>query len=303
MIKEYFRERPELISSPSYRDFSQAKENTFAFVVQEGWDKISRRYRAFAITPNNMIGFPEARKRSMQSLEENAKECAAKLYGFDVRNIEFNCAYLMVNGSSLPIRLDLTLRNSEADGIRKKMFVKQFDIARLLGLELYSLIGGIDQNYNFFFNEGIIAEDALEGKHEFELECSLIPNPTYKIERIRFDVISFYMGLDDLGKKDNYLITPDGRIKIIDFDVLDRRYTDAEKRFIQAQTSKELGISVEEYEKILKDQERLLRDRILQEKDRIDKLIGMVKVLEDKEMAEIGRYIGENTNQLLAKYR
>lgn len=300
-IKEYFKGREELDDSPLYTDFSRAKNSVLNFIysLPGGMNEIPPEQGAFEINLDNMIGLQESRRKDLEILEESAKGCAANIYGFDPENIEIDKAYLMTTGSSLPIKVELTLRNHDRSGINKTMYIKPFDVARLLGIELYSLIGGIGQSYDFRFNQGVIIENGLEGKHEFELSDETRNDSRYRYERVKFDLVSFHMGLDDLNKPSNYLISLDRKVTVIDFDVLDRRYSEEDKEFIKKQTYEELGMTREEYDAKYAKEEKELRARLLDKKDKIYQIIEIFENSNDLVMQETGRYIKENTDKTI----
>ncbi len=156
------------------------------------------------------------------------------------------------------------------------------------------------QKYNFIFNEDFIIENALEGKHEFDLPADIANGNEYKEEMIRADAISFYMGLDDVAKKDNYLVSSTNKIVFIDFDVIDRMYTLAERNSIKENTAKQLSISVEEYKKSYAKQEQRLAILLCQRRDNISLMLDIFKT--SRELSSLGEYIRANTNNLLQKY-
>ena len=299
-ITEYFEEKSELVDSSSFAVYALIRNDSLACFYQNR-EITGEEPRRFEITLENMLGYLETRKRNMEDLERYAKECASKLYEVGAENIDVEKAYLMTNGSSLPLRVDLTIENKEGR-INKTMYIKCFDPTRLLGIELYRLIGETDRRYWFFFNEGIIVEDSQEGEHEFESTERISEREHYKEERIKADLISFYLGLDDLGKKDNYLVASDGKIRIIDFDMMNRVYSDKDIIAIKRQSAEEIGISSEEYDTRYKEEERLLRERVHRKKDRIYQIIGILKSSEDSGIAAIGNYISKNTENLLSKH-
>ena len=299
---EYFRGRPELVDSVPFHTFSRAKEASFVFFSQMvGWE-IEDFPKAAPITLETMIGCAETKKKELDSIEAPAKECASKLYRFGVDDIEINGIYLMTDGSSLPVRVDLSIRNGDDNRISRTMYMKPFDPMRILGIELYKLTGGIEQDYEFFFNGGIVVEDNIEGRHEFDINEDLKSNEVYVRSRVREDLVSFFIGLDDLAKTDNYVVAPNGKIKVIDFDTMDMQYSEEQKAQIMAFTAQELGITPEEYKRIFDEEKRNLRLRVMEHRDRIYRICEIFESSDDEVITGIGKYIRQNTDKLLEEH-
>ena len=299
---EYFEGRPELVDSVHFTAFSRAKERTLDFVLQER-DVFDRGMPKQApITIGTMLGFPDQKQSLLDGLQKPAKECASKLYKFNPENIEVRGVYLMTDGSSLPVRVDVSIKNGDESAINKTMYLKPFDPVRLLGIELYRLIGGIEEDYGFFFNRGIVVEDNIEGRHEFDISEDLKSGEVYVASRVREDIVSFYMGLDDLVKHDNYVIAHNGRIKVIDFDKMDTEYSEEEKARIKSFTAKGLGITIDEYNELYAKEEERLKRRIQEHKDDIYRICDIFESSEDDVTAGIGKYIRKNTEKMLEEH-
>jgi hypothetical protein len=292
-ISQYFRGRPELAESSSFSAFYSARNSSWECFLQNR-ALTGQEPKAFAITLDTMLGYPETRQRDLDDLKKHAKECASILYGLEAESVIIDRAYLMTNGSSLPLRVDLSAANKIMT--EQTMYVKAFDFVRLFGLELYRIIAGAD-DYRFFFNRGIIVEDGQKGKHEFELNWNPNSCENYKREKAMMNVVSFYMGLHDLAKKDNYVIYPNGRTRVIDFDVMEV-YSDDDIAAIKVQTARELGIGNEEYEKMHEEERQMLQTRLLQKKETILRLIRAFGCL-DRDMKRITDYAEKNMISLL----
>jgi len=286
-IIEYFEGRPELAESSPFSVFYGVRDSSWECFLQNR-ALTGQEPKAFAITLDTMLGYPETRQKDLENLEKYAKECASVLYGLGVEDIAVEKAYLMTNGSSLPLRVDLSAVNKSRI---KTMYIKVFDFVRLFGLELYRIIAEAD-DYRFFFNKGIIVEDGQKGKHAFELNWNLNNCENHKREKAMINVMSFYMGLHDLAKKDNYVIRPDGGIRVIDFDLMEV-YSDDDIAAIKMQTARELGISNEEYKRLHEEEEKLLRTRLLQRKELVLRLINAFDGL-GRDMKRIADYIQKN---------
>ena len=302
-ICEYFRERPELVDSTPFTAFNRAKEkcDDFFFRQEEG-GVIKKKPKKAPITLETMVGSAEDRQAYFDRAVSSAKECASKLYRFGIGDIEIEGLYLMTEGSSWPVRVDVSIKNGEDSRIGKIMYLKPFDPVRILGIELYKLIGGIEQDYEFFFNDGIVVENNIEGRHEFDIDEDLKSNDVYVESRVREDLVAFYMGLDDLRKPDNYVVARNGRIKVIDFDTMDSQYSEEHQAGIKADTAQQLGITVDEYERIFDEKKRSLKTRVMEHRDRIYRICEIFESSDDEVITGIGKYIRQNTDKLLEEH-
>ena len=273
MLHEYYKDRSEFLLSQdsSFSDIAQAFNMAFQFYSQNKlWDDELARAKSLGISFDNMLGYPEKRKQSLESMLDTLPGIASDFLGKDYSPEDIEKASIMVNGSSLPLEVRLD-DGEEQDTI----YIKRFDIDRLLGIELYSLISGIG-DYNYAFNSEILIEQKIAGKHEFQYsqaDLQDIKNSyNYIMNRVKLDVISHYMGLDDVLKQDNYLLTEGGQINMIDFDVMDRRYTPEDIEACRRHTCDDLQISQDLYDKIYAFEEFLMQSRIKHNKNNINKL-------------------------------
>lgn len=297
-LEKYFRGRSELVETPHYTSLTRAMDSAIDFLHQKILYDNWKDPKELEITLDHMLGYPEQRQAELEELDTNAKEIVAALYNTTPEHIEITGAYVMYNGSSKPIRLEFSLLTNGSH-VDKTIFVKRFDENRLIGLELYDIFGGWEEDYSFAFNQGAIIEQKVEGKHEYDLPFGVQDQPHYVVERVKSDLFAFFTGCDDLGKKDNYLVTSQGRVSLIDFDVMDRFYNEDEIDTIKKLTAEELGITRDEYARIYQEQEDLLRDRISGKKKRLYGLIGVLEQDDDPMIKDLGGYIKRNTDRLL----
>jgi hypothetical protein len=275
-IKEFFRQ--DVADLPDFSVFYSVRDSALeGFFMNR--ELTGQGPKAFEITFDSLIGWPETRRKNTEILAKYATECASYFYG----NAEFQAAYLMTNGSSLPLKVVF-----DTDCAEKALYLKPFDLTRLIGLELYRMAEAPD--YCFLFNDGIIAEEAQEGKHEFEIDG--FNNENYKRGRIRMDIFSFYFGTDDLQKRDNYVVSPE-RVRIIDFDVA-TPFSDSEIEAIRRSTMQDLNIGEQQYEEIFAEENQLFIRRLTK-----DKIVGILGLMKTLGLAELGSYIGKKINQSL----
>lgn len=289
-LNDYYASRFEKITLdeyPGYTKFIDETMSEFLKITEDISDENLHSIKTFRILEtdidNNMIN----------DFSKYSLKLAEKLYGFNEYQMRINNISLMANGGASPIKVDLEI-DCLNEKLKKTMYIKPFDKERLFGLELYNLLGGINKDYNYVFNSQVIVEDKIEGKHEDQIMNidDIRKKDQYKIERIKLDMLSYYLGIDDLIEKDNtleyeivgkeemrydnYLVTEDGRITIIDFNVMNFSFNEEYKTYLKNKTIDELNISEEQYDTIYNDQKKLLKDRFRDERPYLNKLLGII---------------------------
>lgn len=299
-LLEYFKDRLELSKDlVPFSAFGMLRYSSFESLAQKRLDDGFHEPKAYPICLENLVGFKEVREKELSNLNTRAKDIACALYQCAPAAVHIKNAYLMTNASSQPLKIECSIGENDVH-LDKIFYIKQFDPLRILGIEIYNILSGIEQ-YRFAFNKGIIVEDALEGKHEFDIDEDLTQNQAYVRNRVQADLLSFFMGLDDLAKKDNYLVSSDRKIKFIDFDVWRGKYKVEEIEYIKAATCRALGIFREVYDVIFAEEMQKLRYRVQEHKDSIKKIINAVQLDRDPESMEIGDNILSNMEDILVK--
>ena len=283
-LDAYYAERPEFkLDKATFSGITAATNFTFDYYLQEkARNPELEKARSVRIVAENMLGYVDQRRKALDNCSKALSVIAAEFLKTKYDPEDVIEASLMVNGSTLPLEVRLNGGKN-----KRTIFLKKFDLGRLLGLEIYSLISG-SKEYNYAFNQEMIVEREQEGEHEFEYSpqefARIKASRNYIQNKVKLDLISFYMGLDDVMKKDNYLVTRKGDIRIIDFDVMDRDYSEDEIMACKEQTAKELGITSEEYKKIYDFQEFLLKQRVKDNREKINILIDLSKHCENGRM-------------------
>tara|TARA_Y100000310_G_scaffold345407_1_gene464640 strand:+ start:782 stop:1729 length:948 start_codon:yes stop_codon:yes gene_type:complete len=210
---------------------------------------------------------------------------ASKLYDKDPNDIEVVNIDVMVNGNTLPVRYRVKIASIDEE---REFYVKEMDPIRLFGLEAYSRLVEVGEDYNFLFNGDHIVENALEGRSIVDMEAgelaALTENRRYVFTRIELDVLQYTIGLTDIfvgqdldptGR--NYLIASDGRIKVIDFDgmtSLKEEQFEVEER--KDGTAMELGITRETYDEMYGVIEENVIANFHRNKDHLYKLLDIL---------------------------
>jgi hypothetical protein len=299
-ILEYFRQNAQVADAPSFSEFGYPKGLCLRHFQQEAQlENLDRdKTKAYEMNVEHMLGYKEMREEAMQRAQQLAKSCAEQLFGFDASRIGIERLDLMVNGSTLPLRAEVRI---DGEGqITHRMYIKEFDLSRLAGLEVYSLTAGIKTDqYNFMVGRDIILEEAIEGKHAFEITEDLTADQQYRRSRVKLDLIAGYTGLDDFVKADNSIITPIRDIAIIDFDLMGREYSQRDLELMAQATCDELGMRKEEYKAIYETEQILLKERVFTARRRIRTFAGLLEKTEDDALAIMGSLITKNTKSLL----
>ena len=118
-----------------------AKNAAFEKYYQE----INPEVYAFPITLETMVGYDDQKDRYLDSAKEFVKEYAIQIYG---DNVTVENLFLMVNGSSTPLKADLMVNNKE-----KSIYIKEYSATRMLGMEFYSVLGVVGITYPYWFKE------------------------------------------------------------------------------------------------------------------------------------------------------
>lgn len=299
-LLDYFKDRLELCKGiVPFSAFNNLRQSSFESLAQRRiYDEFDEP-KAYLICLENMVGFKDVREKEISNLKTCAKDIACALYRCTTDAVRIKNTYLMTNASSQPIKIECSIGENGVH-LDKTLYIKQFDPLRILGIEIYNILSGIEQ-YHFVFNDGIIVEDALEGKHEFDINEDLQQNQAYARNRVQADLLSFFMGLDDLAKKDNYLVSSDKKIKFIDFDVWRGKYQAEEIEHIKNITCRELGIFREVYNVMFAEEKQKVQYRVKENKDAIIKIITAVQLNKDTESMEIGDNILSNMEDMLVK--
>ena len=161
------------------------------------------------------------------------------------------------------------------------VYVKALDHARLIGNALYALLSGSEPTPHKV-NNHMIVEGKVLGNHLYELtdaqRSELFANPNFVRNKIKNDVLSFKLGLDDLTKEDNYVVGTGGNIVVIDFDVMDAYFNDAMMEQYKAETCSELGISSHEYDELYKFENYLFDKRVHGSQKEIGQIIQIAEL-------------------------
>lgn len=292
--------------SPAYETLGAAVGRTLAYYLQYVMES-EKKYddaKAVDMVPVNMIGYPTEREQALEQAHNAARVIGSVLYQCPEKALSVDKLKLMVNGSSLPVRAEIHIATANSPVLEQIAYIKPFDRARIVGIELYTLMGCINEDYTYFCNNGVIVENSLRGFHEFErpeIAKAIKGLPAYWNSRTKCDVISFVLGIDDIAKQDNYMITEQGDIKFIDFDVMGRCYSPADRCAIRERTRKELGISEEQYDHVFAREESFLRDRIQRYEREIFILLEALIQSDDEQEKNIGLYIKGEVQRVLTE--
>lgn len=264
-----FMKKPELRyrDLPSLNDIPYAIRDTLNYWLQ---NQNNSQKSEIEIIPENMLNYEVDRVKNYEKAVKAFQEFIRGFYAnLTPDQVDIQKMDLMVNGSTLPVKVSARLTKGN-DKIDKTVFVKKFDYGRLFGLLFYNSIAGIN-DYGFVFNENGIVEEQIPGKHSHQFEkcelSDLVKKDEYIKERIKLDLLSFYLGLDDVVNPNNHLITKKGRIYVIDFDVMGEVYNEMIRENIKNNTANELNITRKKYDTIFNRENMLLIDRIKSEKD------------------------------------
>ena len=303
-VMDYFTEKYGCASIPSFSAFIPAIALARqCYQQKQSYEEGFSEPRRFEIKREHLLGYPEHRTRVLDLLKENAQVLTARFYGLHDSQIDVKKVELMTRGSSSPLSLEIAIHNGEARTIRKVCYVKPFDINRLIGIEIYSQLSGAVQDYQFVATRDTIVEDGVYGNHEFEYEPNELMrikgSELYRAGKINLDVLSFLMGLDDTAKLDNFVVSPEGRIRVVDFDVLDRDYTPDEQAYIRDLTAHELGISKVQYDDIYRMQEAFITQNMLRHRESITRLATIMRVSSIPELKQAGMRICASIENLI----
>jgi hypothetical protein len=170
---------------------------------------------AYPITIDTMLGFRESRERKFEKAAALLRDAVALFYGRNPDEVEVTELAVMGTASTLPLRVDYQRRDSGSI-LQGRLFVKAPDVTRLLAIELYNLL--TEKKFTeFMFNKHIIIEKNVDGKPATEIpDC--MASPIYQRELAIMDIFNEVIGLVDMTKPGNHLVTDGFRINIVDFD-------------------------------------------------------------------------------------
>lgn len=228
-----------------------------------------------------------------------AGEYAQALFGADANTLTRASMDVMARATTTPLRITT---EHGAHRAKRTFYAKRFDQTRLFGLELYRLIAGMEEEYRFVAGRdqqghGIILEQEVAGNHPWQLR-GVLGRPEYARARIWADVTAEFLGVGDLGNQDNIVITADGDLYFIDFDLLGWEYRDEERRDIRTSTIEELQIAPAHYDAIRSDLEERLERRLIKERERIGRLCSAMAASDDLR----ARYAAEHVRSQIERY-
>lgn len=264
-----------------------AKDATLEKYYQErNSETIDPKVYELPITLEKMVGFSDPKIRYLDSAKEFVKEYAIQIYG---DNITVENLFLMFNGTSRPLKADLIVDNKE-----KSIYIKDYSASRMLGMELYSILGVVGIKYPYWFNSEHVIEEKRPGFHKFDVpNDDSIGGQNYVLSKIMLDVFAIYTGLDDLEKPDNYLVTTEGDIHVVDFDSMDGAYLDHDVEQIKKQMARDLGIPESSYNHYFGLQTEILFGKVVKNKSKIFNLLEFFNGM-DPETCRVTDYIQRN---------
>ncbi len=210
-------------------------------------------------------------------------QLASKLLGHRKETISTRSLDLMLHAHTKPLRAGIDIR-TPVETKKNRVFLKVFDPTRLFGLEIYRLLGAIGRDYHFITDDNVTLEEGIHGCHEFEISPESrrkINSEVYLSQRIALDSFRVNLGLGDLSKQDNYIVSPEGFITIIDFDIMSSNMQKEEIEALKKDSARKLGISRADYDSIFEEQTKLFRLNYAMKKEQVDELIRAYSIIDE----------------------
>lgn len=254
--------------------------------------------------PRDRTRVPSSREVSLQSIShpsdlhlvEQVREYSANLLaaleGSPQGSFKVHSIDVKVNCSTNPLKV--TLENSAT----RTYYIKEFDPIRVIGLELYNLVGPDNVRYPFAFTAFDIVEPEIEGRHIKDISESEMKfikrSPAYQSDRVLVDIYQERFGLSDIvDGPSNYLVTPGGRLVIIDFDGFNCNMQGPTfNTEMKKQTCTDLGISEATYDKIYKDESLLFNSKVQRALPQLESFLSTMDVRAGQKMKNEDFIIG-----------
>ena len=249
-----------------------------------------------------------------EELEDYSNRLAKGLYPGS-ESPDLTLPYLMTNGTRLPIKFSFLMR----EGPLRTVYVKPFELSRIIGLELYNLLSGRAE-HGYKFNFGVIAEKEVLGSHEGIL--SLDDDLAKKLDEEKFkalnlamllgvrDVVEVYddpkvaeqQGTDvQFVEKNQLLITDNPGVVLMDFNVMGRYKAKERDRMLKT-LLRDRNMSSEDYARICREQLPEITQRVRRNWDYLMNIVDSLRTATIKSGDGRGSHIKHPLGKKLLLY-
>jgi hypothetical protein len=125
----------------------------------------------------------------------------------------------MITGTTLPMKVTYGITPKGGTSRTESLYLKEMDINRIFLSSLYDL--AMDREPTVRFSESGIIEIEKKGKpfqELYEKDHKILSDPGNKRNLVKLGVMARFTSLYDMDNGENMLISPNGKMEIIDFD-------------------------------------------------------------------------------------